>query len=156
MAVRMVVVLLLILPAVGWADEHQDRLDRFELLNDCQHIDLLVTLQTSDSANIDLAEDDIVTAVRSRLKSARLYGETSTYGLLQVFVHVVGNGYTIDVDFHKPVVDVISAESMLANTWSVGSTGTHGGDGGYVLSFVSRHVDKFIDELLRVNAEACG
>ena len=34
-------------------------------------------------------------------------------------------------------------------------TGTNGGDPGYVLSLVSQYTDKFIDEYLRVNEDAC-
>ena len=37
-----------------------------------------------------------------------------------------------------------------------GSTGTHGGDAGFILSAVSQHLDKFLVEYLRVNEENCG
>ena len=33
--------------------------------------------------------------------------------------------------------------------------GTHGKDLGYILSSVSQIADRFIDEYLRVNADAC-
>ena len=36
-----------------------------------------------------------------------------------------------------------------------GSTGTHGDNASYILSSASQHVDKFIDEYLRVSADAC-
>ncbi len=154
MTVRLVLVLLILLPAVGWADEIQDRIDRFELLNDCRPVDLLVTWRTSGPGEIDLTEDDIRTAARSRLQGARLFDETS-YPSLNVIVHVVHLGFNIRVQFLKRVFDAESGESFLAETWGSSITGTHGRDGGYVLSRLSRQVDKFIDEYLRVNAEAC-
>ncbi len=42
-----------------------------------------------------------------------------------------------------------------ATTWGVGSTGTHSRNPNFILSSVSQHTDKFIDEYLRVNADAC-
>ena len=41
-------------------------------------------------------------------------------------------------------------------TWQSGSTGTHGTDSSFILSNVSRHLDKFLAEYLRVNEEDCG
>lgn len=35
-----------------------------------------------------------------------------------------------------------------------GSTGTHGGDAGFAIGGLSEHIDAFLDEYLRVNAEA--
>ena len=42
-----------------------------------------------------------------------------------------------------------------AKTWDVASTGTHGQDPNFILSSVAQETDKFIDEYLRVNADAC-
>ena len=43
----------------------------------------------------------------------------------------------------------------LTARWESGSTGTRASNPSYVLSSVARHTDKFIDEYLRVNANAC-
>ena len=44
-----------------------------------------------------------------------------------------------------------------AIVWLSGSTGVYGAaaGSGFILSSVSHHTDKFIDEYLRVNADAC-
>ena len=36
------------------------------------------------------------------------------------------------------------------------STGTHGGDDGFIVQSVSELLDTFLVEYLRVNDEACG
>ena len=43
----------------------------------------------------------------------------------------------------------------FTSTWHLGTLGTHGDTAAFILSGVSRHTDKFIDEYLRVNADAC-
>ena len=42
-----------------------------------------------------------------------------------------------------------------ATTWEIGSLGTHGGDAGFILQGVAEATDTFVNEYLRVNAEAC-
>ena len=42
-----------------------------------------------------------------------------------------------------------------ARTWDVASTGTHTQNPNYILSSVTLYTDEFIDEYLRVNADAC-
>ena len=44
----------------------------------------------------------------------------------------------------------------MASTWHSGAVGTHGDDASYILSAVSRYMDRFLVEYLRVNEEACG
>lgn len=127
---------------------------------------------TSDAADIGLTEEAIKVAVRSRLRSARIYYDVSARSLfrrsylgrpqnfkrplfLYISVHVVGAAFSVGVSLKKDFRDASSGETGSATTWETGSTGTHGRSGNYILSSVSRHMDKFIDEYLRVNAEAC-
>ena len=43
-----------------------------------------------------------------------------------------------------------------AETWSSGSTGTHGRNSSFILGAVSKHLDKFLVEFLRVNESDCS
>ena len=85
------------------------------------------------------------------------YGEPFLY----VDISVVSLAFDVEVGFRRFVkVQLTVPEGMdplvgPATTWRTGSTGTHGRDASYILSSVSQHVDKFIDEYLRVNADAC-
>ncbi len=80
-------------------------------------------------------------------------------------VNVVGPAFSESVEFMR-VVEVslpfwvkpegVDSLTGYAATWNVRVTGVHGSDAGYILSWVTRYTDKFIDEYLRVNADVCG
>ncbi len=131
--------------------------DRFELWNDCKPMRLVVEDLHEDAAEIGLTEAAIETAVRSRLRAARLYHDKPG-AYLYVNVNVVGNevsnAFSTEIEYRKRMMDFASGEAGTASGWSVGSTGISGGS-GFILSSVSQRTDKFIDEYLRVNADAC-
>ena len=125
---------------------------------------LLVEDLPDDAGKIGLRELDIKTAVRSRLRGARLYSEDAS-PFLYVRVTVLSPAFAIEVMFQR-LVEVslpqwIRSEGMrpltgLAPTWRTGSAGTFGANGsGFILSGLGRHPDKFIDEYLRVNDADC-
>ena len=127
---------------------------RFALFNNCDRIGLVVELQdTGDETG--LTEDRIQTAVESRLRGARIYGETSLSGYLRVFVHVVGRAYNIQTEYNKFLFDEISGESDGASVWSHSTTGTHSGDDGFLLQAVAEQTDSFIVQYLRLNDASC-
>ena len=144
----------LFLAAPASAEEVSDH-DRFRLWSACQPMQLVVEPLRQDAADIGLAKDAIETAVRSRLRGARLY-DTGGLEFLSANVTVVRQAFSVLIGYHKSVSDLASGQVYVAETWRTGSIGVHGGDAGYVLSFVSRGADQFIDEYLRVNAEFCG
>ena len=138
-----------------WAGaEEVTRYDRFRLWDNCQPMELVVESLDRDAAAIGLNQEAIATAVRSRLRGARLYDD-SALSYLYVNVNVIGSAYALNVEYNKVVNDLASGESFPATTWNIGSAGTHGRDSGFILSHVSRHTDKFIDSYLRVNEDAC-
>jgi len=136
--------------------------DRFRLFTQCSPIFTSSLIDDTDD-ELDLSTDSVERAVNSRIRSARLYafdsissGEGGGSGLLRVAVHVVGRAFSVDAEFRKSLFDSVSGYNFVATTWSIRNTGTHGGDASYVLDIVRRHLDEFIDEYLRVNAEHCG
>ena len=103
-------------------------------------------------------KDAIKIAVRSRLRAARLYienGREAVWARLYINVNVVGSAFSIGIEYNKVVRDIATNLKLTALTWLRGSTGTHGGNSNYILSSVAQHADAFIDEYLRVNADAC-
>ena len=137
----------------AWADEVSDD-DRFQLWNGCLPMELVVENLPQDAADIGLTKEEITVAVRSRLRAAQLYEAYALDAFLYVQVHVARHIYTIDFFLAKWARDTFDNEG-LAKTWTVGSIGTHGKNPSFILSSVSRHTDSFIDEYLRVNADAC-
>ena len=111
-----------------------------------------------DAAEIGLSKEALEIAVRSRLRAARIYSENpsdGSFSYLYINVNVTSSAFHIAVQYLKTVMDLATMLEVTAVTWSAGSTGTHGRNAGYILSAVSQDTDKFIDEYLRVNADAC-
>ena len=132
--------------------------DRFGLWNDCRPMFLLVEEPGDGATAIGLTQDEIIVAVRSRLRAARIYSEDfdeTALSLFYVNVNVLRSAYGIRVEYKKIVEDLATFLVRDATTWKTGSTGTHGRDPNFILSHVARYTDKFIDEYLRVNANAC-
>ena len=67
-----VMAVLLFIGTSVLAEEVSD-LDRFQLWNDCRAMNLVVEGLNQDAAEIGLTREAIETAVRSRLRAARLY-----------------------------------------------------------------------------------
>lgn len=62
----------------------------------------------------------------------------------------------ITLEYWKAMRDGISGTWGYAPTWQTGGIGTHGQNASAIISQVAEDTDKFIDEYLRVNADACG
>ena len=130
-------------------------LDHFQLFNECRPMCLLVERLSGDEADIGLTEARIQTMAEVRLRSARLYDESSRSPYLYVQVTVVGRAFNFGINFKKMLYDPTTDRRSSAMTWDLGATGTHGGDAGYVLQTLSEFVDTFVVEYLRVNEAAC-
>ena len=128
----------------------------FQLLTNCEPMYLVVSeLSRHNSFKIDLFEKSIQNATESRLRSARLYSNKVLNSFLSIEVAVVGQAYTINIEFSKKVDDPFTGSRGLASTWTRSSVGTHANNSEYILSSVSKHIDEFLVEYLRVNDKAC-
>lgn len=142
-------------PSAATAQEKVSRSDKFRLWNDCAEVWLLVEGLREKADEIGLTKDAIEISARSRLRGARIYRKDASHSYyLYVNVNVVGRAFSVNVEYGKRFYDAESGIFGRAVTWDTGSTGTYSSS-NYILGSVGRHVDKFIDEYLRVNAEAC-
>ena len=130
--------------------------DRFQLFNECGPMDLVIEDYTDDAGwtDIGLTVDRIQTMAESRLRAARLYDATG-FPILHVNVTVYGSTFSLSADYRKLLYDPVSDESFDATTWTIGGTGTHRGDAGFILQGLSDYLDSFILEYLLVNEDAC-
>ena len=132
-------------------------MQRFGLWYACKPLNLVVEDMSDDGREIGLSRSRIETAVRSRLRAARIYTDQLTwpYGHVHVNVEVAGPTLYASMAMKKWVKDHTSGLSGAAQTWTIAGLGPHGDRPEYILSAVARHTDKFIEEYLRVNADAC-
>ena len=150
------VALVLVLAAPAGAAEKITEYDRFSLWTGCAPVAELIDGIDGTVERLTLDRRDIATAVRSRLRAARIFDDAGLW--LVVNITVSGPAFSVDVEFMRSVeVRPKGTKALvgMAATWESGSTETHGDNPSHILSSVSRHVDKFIDEYLRVNADAC-
>ena len=111
---------------------------------------------TARCFKIGLTKESIQSAAESRLRSARLYRSiVDAQSYLFIVVTVTSRAFSILLRFEKYVRDPFTDIVFLATTWDTGSIGTHGGSAGPILSELSRHMDHFLVEFLRVNEKAC-
>ena len=138
--------LLFLIPISGQA------IEKFQLYNRCNKINLLVESLPEDAKKINLTREAIINSAESRLRSARIY-DRDAYEYLYVNVNVVGKAFSIKTSFKKFAMSY--GEMGVATTWSTQGAGTHGGDSSYILSVLPEYFDKFIVEYLRVNEKDC-
>ena len=113
-----------------------------------------------------LTEEDIQTAIESRLRAARLYDSDANAYLhfyvsfmdVPVGAERVAWVYNTDVSFKKIVQDKASGQRRLASTWgraSMGIASSAESVGESILGNVRGYMDQFLAEYLRVNEKAC-
>ena len=132
--------------------------DRFKLFNACRPMMLVVETPDSAAQAVGLTKERIQLAAESRLRAARLYTESrekANYTFLYINSGARGPAYSISVQYMKWVTDLVNNSNGHATTWETGSGGTHGGDAGFIIQHLSRHLDEFLAGYLRVNESAC-
>ena len=152
MSARYLVLVVAVAAATASADEPTDS-ERFQLGNKCGGMDLAIVFD-DDARDIGLDEADLRNYTEGRLRGARLFDAEWSDALI-LRLTVAGGGFALLVEFAKPVLDPYIKERGFAVTYSHGFTGVHGGDGEFILSELRKHVDQFIVDYLRVNADAC-
>ncbi|MDE0047128.1 MAG: hypothetical protein OXU19_14925 [bacterium] len=138
-----------------------DDRERVALWNECRPMSFVVDYHNHELDNRTVPTlEDIETAVRRRLVIARLHSSRMIDALeggagLQVSVSVGGPRYSVDIYYVREVWEPVTEVWTYASTFNVGSIGIHVGAANSIVSNVSEQTDRFIEEYLRVNADAC-
>ena len=127
--------------------------DRFTLLDTCRPMALVVEDLSPDAFEIGLTETAIRFEVEQRLRSDLLY-DPDAWSYLYINVTMAGTAFTTGVSYHKRMHDRASNVSSWASTWKAGFTGMTD-DPDDILAFIAQDTERFTDEFLRVNGEAC-
>lgn len=139
-----VVALIMLTATAPVGAEDVSSMDRVELWNACEPIDLLVEHLGDDAVKMGLTREAIATAARSRLRAARLYrGSSRPYPYLYVKINTQsgpgGTAVDVSLQFTKQVLDRISGHHGAASTWETGAVGW--GKADDILSWVSQLTD---------------
>ncbi len=143
-------------------DANSADFDIFQLGQPCVGpVGFLLAVISEDAKEIGLTQEAVDAAVRSRLRGARIYDQTTFFPLLVVSINVAGQAFVISVELAQKVYREVALGNDVRNisgpavTWSTVVLGTHGHDPGFILQSLNGQIDKFIDEYLRVNEKAC-
>lgn len=151
---RVAMLVWLIFPAGATGQSQPPGFDHFQLFTRCAPIG--VALLVEGQPILGLAQGAVERAVTSRLRSARIYNVvTEGPGFLQVRVASSGLAFVVGVEFQKMLRDEFTGGAGSATTWRSLSIGTHRNNGQFVRASLAEHMDKFIDEYLRVNGAWC-
>ena len=136
----------------------EEAFDMFDLWAECGPIAIYAAVQ--DGETIGLTQGRIETALRSRLRGARMYNSdvAGAAGILNVRVLVADKPdavFTFRVWFEKKLTDNITGISVWNPTgWSRWVFGANY-SADDVLTSLAPYIDAFIDDYLRVNEPAC-
>lgn len=128
----------------------------FRLLHNCDKVAFLIFF--SDDSNMKgLSKDRLKIVVESRLRGARLFREIfpAVNPMLSVSVFANERWYGVDLEFQKLLFDPHSEITQPIKTWETRTTEKNNGNAEDVVGTLSRLLDEFIVEYLRVNEKAC-
>ena len=141
---------------------------RFVYWTGCSPLRLVVVMDSEDAVRMGLTEEVVATAVRSRLRAARLYTDTDNREVPSLVIHVSvvnsqrrpGGAFVVDVALSKHLYDPLSGLSFPAQTNDLtgllySKFGLHSGNAAFILSGIAQAMDGFLDAYLRVNEPAC-
>ena len=140
------------------SDYYPEIIDDFHnkgLFTACTPMNLVVeSLDPKDIQKTGLTEEAIINMAESRLRAARLFNpEERQY--LYINVNISSTAFSGDIRFKRPL-DFGYGLKGHASVWDRGVTGTHGSSGLYILNAVSKFIDEFLADYLRVNEAHCA
>ena len=171
----LLVLFLLLTPTDGLAEETDDerrwkthmekKQDAFRFFNACEGVaPHVIGSEEEVLEKLSLTREDISNRLESRLRAAKVYEDprVSSSDLI-VNMTLLDNTCSLDVLFRKPnFIDPYSKYDMIqlhhdVTTWEKGMLGILGShDAGPILTTISKYVDEFLVNYLRVNnEEAC-
>lgn len=133
---------------------------KFRLHNACAGMWVYVSYFNMLESVADVKKQNVALTnlLERRLRFSRLYKpeEEDANARLHLTVTVYGRFYSMRTEYLKELYDPSSATEGVTATWSQSTLGTAGDDPTFWVSKASEHVDDFLTEFLRVNADDCN
>jgi len=143
------------------ADETEQLIDK-NLFSYCATMSLVVeNLHEDIPTQYGLTKEAIQNSVESRLRAARLftsnvYSDQYLYVNVNI-VYISGRSsipFNIGIDLNRYIDDTGFGKSGVVEVWSSGFTGQ--GRSTFIMSNLSRMMDKFITQYMRANEKECS
>ena len=148
-----------------WDDYVAVGVDRFQFFNACQGMGYYVGISGNGSNDSALSESEIANAIESRLRAARIFdadSQKAEKSYFNVYLDLVGSAASLRIGFEKPGFEDPYSIHRFAQfplgmeTWTKSWLVQGGFRSGDVLAQLSKFLDDFIVNYLRVNSdEAC-
>ena len=128
--------------------------NRFGLYTQCGSIGGLIFYPNDIEDSLDVSLGDLEVSVINRLRAARIF-DNYARPHISAYINIFGSFFSLRLSFQKDVIDEITGISRSAETWYSLVIGTHGQSGEYIMTLISREMDKFLTEYFEVNND-CG
>lgn len=130
------------------------RADCFALWTGCAPIGAIVSPFNNE---IGLQRADVMNAVESRLRAARVYSpdDRPETLILRIQLWPTTDLFTVDLVVSKNALRDRHGNTGRAEIWVGGFWSAHGGRVAFVMEGVRRELDEFMNKFLRVNGPAC-
>jgi hypothetical protein len=116
---------------------------------------IIVEDLNNEASKIGLTKEDIITKCESKLRQFRIKPVEDTDAYLYVAVNVVGNGFSISIEFSRKVLYKVGNKTYYkygTSTWSTIATGTYGqGKQNFILDGIDKYLEHFLNEYLKAN-----
>lgn len=125
--------------------------------SNAERVNISIRLMGADK--LGLTEENVKTRCTSLLEKAGIEAvySLSQFESLHISIHLVGDAMTIRLQFLRAVIFPVISKGketpyfMLAPTWEILGTGTHGGDPKQILESLIGQLDLFISEYRKAN-----
>ena len=153
--------------SAGKAFITQNEQERFELWNSCLPVRLYVSVGevlAPDALSPSNLHPKVEAVARSMLQDAGLYDPSSVNLVspaLYLLLTLDFDEFEIHTSYRKRVADNVTGELGYIIAWTLdygphfAIRRKHNTDPEYLLHWVAKHTDRFIEEYRRVNADAC-
>ena len=149
----------------SWESLAED-FDRFQFFNACEGMSHYVRITGEGRHDSAPSKAEIANAIESRLRASRVYEDdldTTRKSYFNLYLNFAGSAASLRVGFEKPgFVDPYSKHRSATSprgmeTWQKNWVVQGAYDSGDILAQVSKYLDEFLVNYLRVNSEeACS
>lgn len=127
------------------------------LVTGCAPMGLSVRISNERYAsNIGLERQNVIDIVEESIRSTNLF-DVDSGQYLHITIQLVREAFSIGVSLERYLKDTGFGAPGTVAVWGPGrATGAHGGNGKYILGYVTQLTEGFLTEYRQANSKACN